>query len=84
MARKSLSGDRKKRNKQPSNQTSNQSSFNRDRDLPNCLKDTGSSFSAIRRLLFYKKPILEGIDADYLMRQGSPRLVDRITWQFFW
>ncbi len=75
--RKSLSGDRKKRSK-----GSVKSSFSRSRDLPKCLDSASSNFSIILRALFYKKPILPAEDTDFLMRQSSPRLVDRAHWQF--
>lgn len=75
--RKSLSGDYKKKNERTM-----PSSFNRNRDLPSALRSCGSSFSIILQTLLYKKPILPGEDADYLMRQSQPRIVDRRHWRF--
>lgn len=76
MARKS--GDRKKRNKNTQQKTSTFSP----RDLPKCLIYCGSNFSIIFQSLLYKQPILCSQDAAFLMRQSSPRIVDRANWQF--
>lgn len=47
-----------------------------------CNDSIASNFVIIMRALFYKKPILPAEDTDFLMRQSSPRLVDRAHWQF--